>query len=61
MIDLKSLETELQQARLARQEAEAAGCEVEELIRQVQHFRPGRQRLLFMVAGGEDKAAVIVN
>ena len=53
MIDLKTLEHELHQARLARLDAQAAGCEVEELIWSVRHFQPGKQRLLFMVVGGE--------
>ncbi len=49
MIDLKSLEIELHQARLARIDAQAAGSEVEELIWQVAHFEPGKQRMVFMV------------
>ena len=53
MIDLKSLEIELQQARLARIDAQAAGSEVEELIWSVQHFEPGKQRMVFMVDVGE--------
>jgi len=53
MIDLKTLQNELHQARLARLDAEAAGSEVEELIAAVQHFQPGRQRLLFVVDCGE--------
>ena len=53
MIDLKTLEIELQQARLARIDAQAADCEVEELIWSVQHFEPGKQRMLFMVDVGE--------
>jgi hypothetical protein len=57
MIDRKTLEHELQQARLARIDAQAAGCEVEELIWSVQHFQPGRQRLVFMVDIGETEAA----
>ena len=55
MIDLKTLQNELHQARLARLDAEAAGSEVEELISAVQHFQPGKQRLLFMVDCGEPK------
>ena len=35
---------------LARLDAQAAGTEVEELIWSVQHFQPGKQRLVFMVA-----------
>jgi len=53
MIDLRTLEIELQQARAARADAEAAGCEVEALICSVQHFQPGKQHLLFMVDGGD--------
>jgi hypothetical protein len=51
MIDLKAIENELHQARSARMEAQAAGSEVEELIRSVQHFQPGKQRLFFFVDG----------
>ena len=51
MIDLKTLDAELQQARLARIDAQAATAEVEQLIWSVQHFQPGKQRLLFMVDG----------
>jgi hypothetical protein len=53
MIDLKTLENELLQARLARIDAQAAGSEVEEMIWHVQHFQPGKQRLVFMVDGFE--------
>ena len=53
MIDLKTLEIELNHARLARIDAQAAGCEVEELISAVQHFEPGKQRLVFMIDCGE--------
>ena len=38
MIDLKALENELRQCRLARLDAEAAERDVEEMIWQVQHF-----------------------
>ena len=55
MIDLKTLEIELQQARLARIDAQAAGCEVEDLIWSVQHFEPGKQRMVFMIDVGEDE------
>ena len=57
MIDLKSLEIELHQARMARIDAQAAGCEVEELIWQVAHFEPGKQRLVFMIDCGEEELA----
>jgi hypothetical protein len=53
MIDLKSLQAELDQARLDRLDAQAAGVEVEELVWQVAHFTPGRGRMLFMVDCGE--------
>jgi len=56
MIDLKTLEIELHQARMARIDAQAAGSEVEELIWTVQHFEPGKQRMLFMVDVGEADA-----
>jgi len=56
MIDLKTLENELHQARLARIDAQAAGSEVEELIWQVAHFEPGRGRMVFMVDVGEPES-----
>jgi hypothetical protein len=58
MIALKSVENELQQARRARIDAQAAGSEVEALIRSVQDFRPGKQRLVFMVDGLESETVV---
>ncbi|MEJ2435824.1 MAG: hypothetical protein P8Y53_22805 [Pseudolabrys sp.] len=57
MIDRKSMENELHQARLARMDAEAAGADVEELIWEVQHIRLGRQRMVFAIAGFEQEAA----
>jgi hypothetical protein len=53
MIDLKTLQSELDYARLARLDAQAAGTEVEELIWSVQHFEPGKQRMVFMIDCGE--------
>jgi len=53
MIDLKALETELHQCRLARQEAEAAERDVEEMLWEVQHFEPGKQRMVFIFDCGE--------
>jgi hypothetical protein len=53
MIDLKTLAIEMQQARQARIDAEAAGSEVEELIWQVAHFEPGKQRMVFVIDVGE--------
>ncbi|MBN8963915.1 MAG: hypothetical protein J0H89_00725 [Rhizobiales bacterium] len=55
MIDLKAVEMQVRQAREARLEAQAAGFEVEELISAVQHFEPGKQRLVFMVDFGESE------
>lgn len=49
MIDLKTLENELHQARLARIDAQSAMTDVEEMIWQVQHFEPGRGRLCLFV------------
>jgi len=57
MIDLKSVENELQQCRLARLDAEAAEREVEELLWEVQHFEPGKQRMLFIFECGDAEAA----
>lgn len=51
MIDFKAIETEVQHARLARIEAENASTDLEGVIRQVQHFVPGRGRLCFFIAG----------
>jgi hypothetical protein len=57
MIDRKAVENELQQARLARMEAQAASDEVEQLIWEVQHIRLGRQRVVFSIAGFEQDLA----
>ena len=56
MIDLKALQSELDQARLARIDAPAASSEVEELIWSVQHFEPGKQRMVFMIDVGEPES-----
>ena len=61
MIDLKSIQSELDYARLARIEAQAAGTEVEELISAVQHFEPGKQRLVFMIDCGEPEWLSVAN
>lgn len=53
MIDRKAMENDLQQARKARLEAEAANCDVEELIWELQHVRLGHQRMVFSIAGFE--------
>lgn len=57
MIDRKAMENDLHQARMARLEAEAANCDVEELIWELQHIRLGRQRVVFSIAGFEQEAA----
>ncbi len=61
MIDRKAMQSDLQQARLARIEAEAAGAEVEELIWQVQHVQLGRQRLVFSIEGFDVDRGVAPN
>jgi len=58
MIDRKTMENELHQARLARMEAQAASDEVEELIWEVQHVRLGRQRVVFSISGFEQDWAL---
>jgi hypothetical protein len=61
MIDLKAIESELDHARLARLDAEAASTDVEEFIWRVQHFEPGRGRLFFFVDAGEATPSVTPN
>ena len=56
MIDRKALQIELDQARLARLDAQAAGTEVEAMI-WVAHFEPGKQRMVFMIDCGEAEPA----
>jgi len=53
MIDRKAMENELNQARLARIEAEAASDDIEELIWAVQHLGLGHKRVVFSIAGCE--------
>jgi hypothetical protein len=53
MFDRIALKNQLDEVRQYRLDAQAAGSEVEDLIRQVQHFEPGKQRLVFMVDIGE--------
>jgi hypothetical protein len=61
MIDLKAIQSELDHARLARIDAQAAGSEVEELISAVLHFEPGKQRLVFMIDCGEPEWLSVAN
>ncbi len=51
MIDAKAVETELQQARLARMEAEAANSDVEEMIWEVQHVPANAGCFAYFFAG----------
>ena len=54
MVDMKSLEVELQQARQARIDAEAASADVEDMIWEVQHLDGARPRMAFFISGVED-------
>jgi hypothetical protein len=56
MIDRIALKNQLAEVRQYRIHAQAAGCEVEELIWQVAHFEPGKQRMVFMVDVGEPES-----
>ena len=56
MIDRIALKNQLAEVRQYRIDAQAAGCEVEELIWQVAHFEPGKQRMVFMVDVGEPES-----
>jgi hypothetical protein len=61
MIDLKAIDSELHHVRLARLDAEAASSEVEDLIRLVRRFEPGRGRLCFFIDGLEDEPVATAN
>lgn len=61
MIDRVAMENDLNLARQARLEAEAANCDVEELIWEIQHVRLGRQRVVFSISGFEQDAAAPAN
>jgi len=52
-LDSKAMDSELALARAARREAEAALTDVDDMIRELQGFRPGRQRIVFSIAGFE--------
>ena len=56
-IDRKTMDHDHLEARRARQDAEAANHDVEELIWELQHVRLGRQRVVFSIAGFEQEAA----
>ena len=57
MIDREAMANDLQQARQARIDAEAASSDIEELIWQVQHVQLGRQRIVFSIAGFDQEPA----
>ena len=61
MIDLKFLAIEMHHARQARIDAQAAFSEVEELVWQIAHFEPGKQRLVFMIDCGEPETFAAAN
>lgn len=61
MIDRKAMENDLLEARRARQDAEAANHDVEELIWELQHVQLGRQRIVFSIAGFEQDTSMRVN
>jgi hypothetical protein len=54
MIDRQMMDSELELARAARREAEAALTDVDDMIREIQDFRPGPQRLVFSIAGFDE-------
>jgi hypothetical protein len=56
VVDVKSLEIELNQAREARLAAQAASSDVEDMIWQVQHLDAARPRFAFFVSGFEQTA-----
>jgi hypothetical protein len=61
MVDLKSLEIELNQARQARIDAEAAISDVEAMVWEVQHPPPNRPRMMFLIDGYDPAAGHTVN
>jgi hypothetical protein len=58
MVDMKSLEVELQQARRARIAAEAASEDVEGWIWEVQHREGVRPRMAFFISGFDETQIV---
>jgi hypothetical protein len=59
MIDREAMKRELQEAKLARLEAEAANTDLEELIWEVQHVK--RQRIVFSIAGFDQESPLATN
>jgi hypothetical protein len=56
VLDRQWVEREMNEARLARREAEAAQAEVEALLRELQAIPPGHQRVVVSIAGFEQDA-----
>ncbi len=61
MIDVKALESELDQARRAKLDALAASSDVEEMIVEVQHLDSRPPRLAFFISGLDDEAPAVAN
>jgi len=57
MIDRDAMANDLQAARQARLDAEAANTDVEELIWELQHVQLGRQRVVFSISGFDQEMA----
>ena len=58
MIDRKAMQDDLDRARRARRDAEAANADVEGMLWEIQHIRLGHQRVVFSIAGFEQDALV---
>lgn len=58
MVDMKSLEVELQQARRARIAADAASEDVEGFIWEVQHRESARPRMAFFITGFDEPQVI---
>ena len=56
MIDRQAMANDLEQAKLARLDAEAANADVEDLIWELRHVQLGRQRLVFSIAGMDQES-----
>jgi hypothetical protein len=51
MIDRKAMQDDLDRARQARRDAEAANADVEAMLWEMQHIRLGHQRIVFSIDG----------
>lgn len=60
MLDLKAVAAELDHARAARAEAQAAIDDLEALIEEVAHPPPSRPRMMFVI-DGLDPAELTIN